>query len=216
MPFPRLRSLLLTSWRQRTHSLSSKTSWTTECPTRPHTCSSTDVPFNSQLTDMTTATIQDTTVLLDQLYTGYNEVLQQAQKQLEDIDLSPAQIRTISNTVTSDTTFKKDVADKVSNSFRDAIAKEGEDLNIDSLVNRLRTRLQADLEAGLAALVNNLAEEAIKQYIASPEFTEKLDAKVQEYKDIADSIALDVTFTEMIQYRVDQINERQKAGGTEG
>ena len=165
---------------------------------------------------MTTATIQDTTVLLDQLYTGYNEVLQQAQKQLEDIDLSPAQIRTISNTVTSDTTFKKDIADKVSNSFRDAIAKEGEDLNIDSLVNRLRTRLQADLEAGLAALVNNLAEEAIKQYIASPEFTEKLDAKVQEYKDIADSIALDVTFTEMIQYRVDQINERQKAGGTEG
>ena len=165
---------------------------------------------------MTTATIQDTTVLLDQLYTGYNEVLQQAQKQLEDIDLSPVQIRTIANTIKDETLFKKDIADKVSNNFRDAIAKEGEDLNIDSLVARLRVRLQSDLESGLAALVNNLAEEAIKQYIASPEFTTKLDAKVQEYRDIADSVALDVTFTEMIQYRVDQINEREKAGGTEG
>ena len=165
---------------------------------------------------MTTATIQDTTVLLDQLYTGYNEVLQQAQKQLEDIDLSPVQIRTIANTIKDETLFKKDIADKVSNNFRDAIAKEGEDLNIDSLVARLRVRLQSDLESGLAALVNNLAEEAIKQYIASPEFTTKLDAKVQEYRDIADSVALDVTFTEMIQYRVDQINEREKAGGAEG
>ena len=83
---------------------------------------------------MTTATIQDTTVLLDQLYTGYNEVLKQAQKQLEDIDLSHTQIKTISDTIVKEVAFKQEIANKVSLSLRDAIAKDGEDFNIDNLL----------------------------------------------------------------------------------
>ena len=158
---------------------------------------------------MTTATLQDTTVLLDNLYTGYNEVLRQAQKQLEDIDLTQDQIKTIAETVTGKTGFKNDVAIRVANNLRDAISTEGHDIDISALVTMLYTRLKRELESGLAKLVDELAQESIKQYMASPEFTEKIEAKIKEYEGVADAIALDLSFTEMVKSRMDLINAQQ-------
>jgi hypothetical protein len=125
-------------------------------------------PINNSMT--ATVQLQDTTVLLDSLYTGYQTILDEAKAQLENIQIPATAIQRISDRLATDRTMLATLRKDAVNELCDNIANDvnspgGERKLVDTLAvavgNKLADELQRQLDERLNTMLDDKRIEKI-------------------------------------------------------
>jgi len=144
------------------------------------------VTSNLPSTDMTNvSTIGNTTVMLDQLYTSYAEILNQAKSQLENVDVSEEHLGTIVQDLTNNTTFVNELAQILSR-------KIIRDMESDSstILDAISKKVLASVERQLSEYYISQLVEATSEYTSSDEFKQAISTAIASNPDVSDTQAI--------------------------
>jgi len=144
------------------------------------------VTSNLPSTDMTNvSTIGNTTVMLDQLYTSYAEILNQAKSQLENVDVSEEHLGTIVQDLSNNTTFVNELAQILSR-------KIIRDMESDSstILDAISKKVLASVERQLSEYYISQLVEATSEYTSSDEFKQAISTAIASNPDVSDTQAI--------------------------
>ena len=108
---------------------------------------------------MTTATINDTLVHLDSLYTAYNEILEQAKVQLEALEISDSTITRMTSELLDSREFMTKITSEtreVQRNMLDSIDESMEEALAEKLSQKVWNKLESSLENALNDRFNEL------------------------------------------------------------
>jgi len=131
------------------------------------------------------STIGNTTVMLDQLYTSYAEILNQAKSQLENVDVSEEHLGTIVQDLTNNTTFVNELAQILSR-------KIIRDMESDSstILDAISKKVLASVERQLSEYYISQLVEATSEYTSSDEFKQAISTAIASNPDVSDTQAI--------------------------
>lgn len=114
------------------------------------------VTSNSQLTDMTNvSTLGNTTVMLDQLFSSYAEILEQAKQQLESVDITDSHVASIASTILDNSDFQRGIAMTLTNRIISAM-KDDESAILDRITAKVLDSVEKSLVDTLTTQLNKV------------------------------------------------------------
>lgn len=140
------------------------------------------VTSNSPLTDMTNvSTLGNTTVMLDQLFSSYAEILEQAKQQLESVDITDSHVASIASTILDNSDFQRGIAVTLTNRIISAM-RDDESAILDRITAKVLDSVEKTLDDSLTRQLNN----ACAEFAVSPTFQMHITSAVSSNTEIKD------------------------------
>ena len=147
---------------------------------------------------MTTETIESQVVHLESLYKAYGQILDQAKQQLENLEVTPSTIESLSQAISTSGQFKETIAASVLNSIRTDLR------TMDS--NTWNTYATSAFLRETAARVVDIAKPEIKQLIEtlisevlnSPAMEKQIENKILQHDGVESALKIQKAVTALM------------------
>ena len=140
---------------------------------------------------MTTTTINDTLVHLESLYKAYNEVLDSAKQQLQELDITDDAIDRLADRLTLNVSFLEAVTKDLKNHQGDLLSAMSGDMQ-DALVRKLSQHVWDKLESSLEDALNDRFNELLNSNTVADKVRSYVlgQAEVKSALDIKSAMAM--------------------------
>ena len=133
------------------------------------------------MTTTNTASLDDTVVRLDTLYTAYESIFKQAQAQLETLELSNDDANTIARKIALEGSFKRTVRDECLNNligrFKEDLIDTSDSGSLTKLIQAITTQVEKHMTEQFYDMLNT----QVKTFLESSELKSKVERAVLEH-----------------------------------
>lgn len=133
------------------------------------------------MTTTNTASLDDTVVKLDTLYTAYEAIFKQAQTQLESLQLSDDDANTLARKIALDGSFKRGVRDECLNNllrrFQEDLIDTSDSGSLTMLIGAITTKVEKHMTDQFYDMLNT----QVNSFLESPELKSKVERAVLEH-----------------------------------
>tara|TARA_R110001592_G_scaffold52697_3_gene161676 strand:- start:596 stop:1033 length:438 start_codon:yes stop_codon:yes gene_type:complete len=127
------------------------------------------------------STLGNTTVMLDQLFSSYAEILEQAKQQLESVDITDSHVASIASTILDNSDFQRGIAVTLTNRIISAM-RDDESAILDRITAKVLDSVEKTLDDSLTRQLNN----ACAEFAVSPTFQMHITSAVSSNTEIKD------------------------------
>lgn len=133
------------------------------------------------MTTTNTASLDDTVVRLDTLYTAYESIFKQAQTQLESLELSADDANTLARKLALDSGFRRSVRDECLSNlvgrFKEDLIDTSDSGALTKLIEAITTKVEQHMTEQFYVMLNT----QVKTFLESPELKSKVERAVLEH-----------------------------------
>ena len=133
------------------------------------------------MTTTNTASLDDTVVRLDTLYTAYESIFKQAQTQLESLELSDDDANTLARKIALDGAFKRTVRDECLTNLLGRFQEDLIDTSDSRALARLIEAITKKVEQHMTDQFYDMLNTQVKTFLESPELKSKVERAVIEH-----------------------------------
>ena len=133
------------------------------------------------MTTTNTASLDDTVVRLDTLYTAYESIFKQAQSQLESLELSNEDANTLAQKLASDGAFKRSVRDQCLTDLLGRFQEDLTDTSDSGKLTQLIAAITTQVEKHMSDQFYDMLNTQVKSFLVSPELASKVELAVLEH-----------------------------------
>jgi hypothetical protein len=133
------------------------------------------------MTTTNTASLDNTVVRLDTLYTAYESIFQEAQKQLESLELSDEDAGTLARKIALDGPFKRQVRDECLGNLMNRFKEDLVDTADSGVLTRLIEAITKQVEKHMTDQFYDMLNTQVKTFLESPELKSKVERAVLEH-----------------------------------
>ena len=133
------------------------------------------------MTTTNTASLDDTVVRLDTLYTAYESIFQQAQTQLERLELSDDDANTLARKLALDGSFRRSVRDECLNNLLGRFQEDLIDTSDSGKLTQLIAAITKQVEKHMTDQFYDMLNTQVKTFLESPELKSKVERAVLEH-----------------------------------
>ena len=133
------------------------------------------------MTTTNTASLDDTVVRLDTLYTAYESIFQQAQAQLESLELSNDDANTLARKLALDGSFRRSVRDECLVNLMKRFEEDLIDTSDSGKLTQLIAAITTQVEKHMTEQFYDMLSTQVKTFLESPELKSKVERAVLEH-----------------------------------
>ena len=133
------------------------------------------------MTTTNTASLDDTVVRLDTLYTAYESIFQQAQAQLESLELSDEDAKTLAFKISLDGSFRRSVREECLNNLLGRFQEDLIDTSDSGSLTKLIEAITKQVEKHMTEQFYDMLSTQVKTFLESPELKSKVERAVLEH-----------------------------------
>jgi len=127
------------------------------------------------------STLGNTTVMLDQLFSSYAEILEQAKQQLESVDITDSHVDSIASTILDNSDFQRGIAVTLTNRIISAMRDDES-----AILDRITAKVLDSVEKSLVDTLTLELQKATHDYLQSDIFQANIQSSINANTEIKD------------------------------